>query len=322
MRVTQKSMGVMTDSQDGVADDATGVGRLRANVRNNWDELSASERAVAQYLASTQAEGLLFASAQELGSATGTSNATVVRALQRLGYTGLPALKRELAADFTNTVAPEVRLQQRIAHVGKNLENIWEDVFDEARERVEHCRRLGDQEAFGRAVAALAPAEEVFTYGVAASETAARHLALALRRIGRRSRCLGATGFAFADELLAIGRGDAVVVFQPGRPLAEFTVLVERARAVGAKVVFVTDELGDTFADRVEAVLTAPHTPTGITAEALTGLVVADALLLALTTLDERRAVESSHQLTALREQLLSSRGPATPPRGGKARKS
>lgn len=43
--------------------------------------------------------------------------------------------------------------------------------------------------------------------------------------------------------------------------------------------------------DRVDADLTAPHTPTGITNEALTGLVVADALLLALTTLDETRAV-------------------------------
>jgi hypothetical protein len=55
----------------------------------------------------------------------------------------------------------------------------------------------------------------------------------------------------------------------------------------------------------VDAVLTAPHTPTGITTEALTALVVADALLLALTALDEARAVETSHQLTALREQLL-----------------
>lgn len=68
---------------------------------------------------------------QELGAAGGTSNATVVRALQRLGYAGLPAPKRELAADFTSALAPEVRLQQRIAHVGQDLEGIWIDVFDE-----------------------------------------------------------------------------------------------------------------------------------------------------------------------------------------------
>lgn len=61
---------------------------------------------------------------------------------------------------------------------------------------------------------------------------------------------------------------------------------------------------------RQAATVPAPHTPTGNTNEALTGLVVADALVLALTTLDETRAVEHSHQLTALREQLLAQKEP------------
>jgi DNA-binding MurR/RpiR family transcriptional regulator len=286
----------------------TGVTRLRTAIRDQWEELSASERAVAQYLVSAPVEQLLFASAQELGAASSTSNATVVRALQRLGYAGLPALKRELANDFTSAVAPEVRLKQRIAHVGRDLDSIWGDVFDEARERIDHCRRLTEPEALRRSVAVLAEAHEVFCYAIAASEPGARHLALALGRIGRRARFVSETGFALADQLLALGQGDAVVIFQPGRRLVELTVMMERARAVGAKVILVTDELGEAYADRVEAVLTAPHTPTGITAESLTGLLVADALILALATLDETRAVESSHQLTALREQLLDPR--------------
>lgn len=293
------------ESEQGSAGPETGVTRLRAAVRDQWEGLSASERAVAQYLASAPVEQLLYAGAQQLGTASGTSNATVVRALQRLGYAGLPALKRDLASGFTTEVAPEVRLKQRIAHVGRDLDSIWGEVFDEAQERIDIARRLTEPETLQRAVAALAPAREVFCYGVAAAELAARHLALALGRIGRRARFFGATGFALADTLLALGQGDAVVIFQPGRSLSELNILVERARSVGAKVVLVTDELGEAFAGRVEAVLTAPHTPTGITAESLTGLIVADALLLALTTLDETRAVESSHQLTALREQLL-----------------
>ncbi|RII20201.1 putative HTH-type transcriptional regulator YbbH [Streptomyces sp. YIM 130001] len=282
-----------------------GVVRLRTVVREKWDELSSSERAVAQYLVSAPAESLVFASAQELGGASGTSNASVVRTLQRLGYAGLPALKRELASDFTSAVAPEVRLKQRIAHVGRDLDDIWEEVFDEAQERIEHTRRLTPGEALRDAVAHLAEAGEIHCYGVAASELAARHLALALGRLGRRARFVGATGFALADDLLALRQGDAVVIFQPGRDLAELTVFVDRARAVGARVVLVTDELAEPYGDRVDAVLTAPHTPTGITTEALTALVVADALLLAMTTLDESRAVQTSHELTTLREQLL-----------------
>ncbi|QCX78406.1 putative DNA-binding transcriptional regulator [Streptomyces sp. YIM 121038] len=289
-------------------DDAGGAARLRTAVRGQWETLSASERAVAQYLASVPAESLLFASAQELGSASGTSNATVVRALQRLGYAGLPALKRDLATDFTAAVAPEVRLAKRIAHVGRDLGGIWDEVFDEAQERIEHARRLTPDDALRTAVGVLADAGEIHAYGVAASELAARHLALTLGRVGRRARYVGATGFALADHLLALRQGDAVVIFQPGRDLAELSVLIERARAVGARVLLVTDELAERYGGRVDAVLTAPHTPTGITTEALTALVVADVLLLALTTLDEARAVDTSHQLTALREQLLSPR--------------
>ncbi|MGW7362135.1 MurR/RpiR family transcriptional regulator [Streptomyces sp. NPDC054841] len=282
-----------------------GITRLRATVRDLWDELSASERVVAQYLVSAPAEQVMFASAQELGSAAGTSNATVVRALQRLGYAGLPALKRELAADFTAAEAPDVRLAKRIAHVGKDLERICHEVFDEAQERIDQSRRLAGTKSLGRAVTVLAEAREVFCYGAVACELAARHLARALGRIGRRARFVGATGFALADPLLSLGQGDAVVVFQPGRPLSELTLLVERARAVGAKVVFVTDELSEAFEDRVDALILAPDTPTGNTNEALTGLLVADVLLLALTTLDETSAVEHAHQLNALREQLL-----------------
>ncbi|GGK61660.1 MurR/RpiR family transcriptional regulator [Streptomyces flaveus] len=286
-------------------EDVTGATRLHATIRDLWGELSASERVVAQYLANTPPEHLLFASAQELGTASGTSNATVVRALQRLGYTGLPALKRELAADFTSATAPEERLKQRIAHVGHDLEQIKDRVFDEAAERLEQCRRLLETDVLKQAVQILADAREVVAYGVGASELAARHLVLKLRRAGRRARFVGATGFTMADELLDLGRGDAVVILQPGRLLREFTVLTERARAVGASVLLVTDEPTSPLADRADVVISAPHTPTGITAESLAGTVVMDTLVLALASLDEHRAVETSHQLTVLRGQLL-----------------
>ncbi|EXU65767.1 transcriptional regulator [Streptomyces sp. PRh5] len=283
----------------------TGTTRLAAAVRDMWGELSASERVVAQYLVSAPPENLLFASAQELGAASGTSNATVVRALQRLGYAGLPALKRELATGFTSETAPEERLKQRIARVGHDLDEIKDRVFDEAAERLDQCRRLLETDVLKQAVQTLADAREVVAYGVGASELAARHLVLKLRRAGRRARFVGATGFTMADELLSLGRGDAVVILQPGRQLREFTVLTDRARAVGAGVVLVTDVPTGPLATHADVVISAPHTPTGITAESLAGIVVMDTLVLALASLDEARAVEASHQLTVLRGQLI-----------------
>ncbi|GAA2307123.1 hypothetical protein GCM10010149_66210 [Nonomuraea roseoviolacea subsp. roseoviolacea] len=284
------------------------VERLRASIRHLWEDLSPAERAVCRFLVSASPDQILFSSAQELGAATGTSNATVVRTMQRLGFGGLPGLKRALAAGFTSTAAPDVRLRTSAGHVGHDLSEIWERVFDEARERVDHCRRLWDPESFRRAVEVMAGASAILVYGTGASDPSARHLALKLGRRGHRARATSATGFALADDLLSLRHGEAVVMFQPEREPRELTVLVERARAVGAGVVLVSGEPGGAFAGKVDAVLAAPHSQTGVTAGPLTGIMVADALLLALDTLDGTRPVEHSRQLTALREQLLGPR--------------
>jgi DNA-binding MurR/RpiR family transcriptional regulator len=248
---------------------------------------------------------MLFASAQDLGTAIGTSSATVVRTLQKLGLGGLSAFKRDVAEDFSSEVAPEVRLRQRISKVGHDLSGIRERVYAEAAERVEHGRTQIDLEAFDHAVHVVAGAGEVFAYGVGASELPARHLALKLGRMGRRARFVGSTGFTLADDLLALSRDAVVVAYVPGRLLRDLEVLLERAKLVGAPVVVVTDELAQRLAGDADVILSAPHTPTGITAEALTGIVLTDALLLALASLDETRSVEYSHQLTVLRGRLL-----------------
>lgn len=58
-------------------------------------------------------------------------------------------------------------------------------------------------------------------YGFGASFVAAEHLALKLRRRGYRAHAAHSTGFRLADDLLDIERGEAVVVFAPGRLLTD-----------------------------------------------------------------------------------------------------
>src|SRR3954471_13492509 len=58
-------------------------------------ELSPKERAVADFYAG-HLEEAAFLSAAEIAERLGTSDATVVRAVKALGYTGIPELRREL----------------------------------------------------------------------------------------------------------------------------------------------------------------------------------------------------------------------------------
>jgi DNA-binding MurR/RpiR family transcriptional regulator len=277
---------------------------LRRRIRDHWEGFSPAARAVCRSLAESSAEHLLFMSALDLGQESRTSNATVIRTLQALGYSGLPELKSRVAAPFTNATLPELRARQRTEASGGDLPNVWERVHAESIDRLELMRSSFDLESYADAVGVLLGANHIITYGFGASFVAAEHLALKIGRLGRRARCIQSAGFRFADDLLAVERGDAVVVFAPARLVTDVEVLLDRSRAVGAQTVLVTDELVDQFGGEVAAVLHSPNTPTGLTAEPLTSFVIADALAQGMAASNVERTVESSHTLTTLREQL------------------
>lgn len=278
---------------------------LQQRVRDGWESLSKAERQVAQLLVRATAERLLYASAQGLGTESHTSNATVVRTIQSLGYNGLSELKQQVAAPFSAAVSPEIRARQRIKSIGGNIEEVWRSVSAEASDRLELTFAESSIEPMTRAVHLVLASPRVITYGVGASGLAAEHLALKLNRIGLPAHYISTSGFQLADQLLMIGAGDAVMVFAPGRMLADLRVLIQRARDVGAKVILVSDELQEELSDEVEVCLHAPHTPTGLTAEALTSLLVADVLVQAVSAVEQTRTVQTKHELTVLRKALV-----------------
>ncbi|GAA2443405.1 MurR/RpiR family transcriptional regulator [Agromyces soli] len=281
-----------------------GVIELRSRVRDAWDGLSKAERAVSGLLAGSTAERILFATAAELGSETGTSNATVIRTLQKLGYAGLAEVKRQVAAPFTEEVAPEERVRQRLDRAGEDVGRIVGSVWNEASDQLELARHALEVEEVTAAASLLARAGRIYCYGVGASSVAAAHLVLRLGRAGRAATHLDADGFRLADGLLPLRAGDVAVIFAPGRVNPEVETIIGRCREVGAQCVLVTDELHERLAPKVAVSLHAPHTPTGLTAEVLASILVGDVLAQVVSAMSPELAVETSHALTVLRSRL------------------
>src|SRR5262249_50591558 len=132
----------------------------------------------------------------------------------------------------------------------------------------------------------------------------ADHVTLKLRRAGRRARTIQSSGFRLPDDLLGIDRGGVVIVFSPGRLLTGIDVLVDRPRTRGGARSLGTAALFDPLGGSGRVALNAPHSPTGLTGDAATAMVVADALIQGVAALDVETTVESSHTLTTLRQQL------------------
>lgn len=281
-----------------------GIVDLRARVRQAWETLSRAERSVSAMLTSSTAERLLYAGAADLGTESGTSNATVVRTLQKLGYTGLSELKRHVASPFSDAVAPEERLRRRLEFLGEDADRIVTGVLDEAAGQIELARTALSVPDVVSAAELLTGARRIYCYGVGASTIAAEHLTVRLGRVGRPATHIDVDGFRIADELLQLAASDVVVLFAPGRVSPEVETIVSRAHDVEARVILVTDELRERLAARVAVTLTAPHTPTGLTAEVLSPILVGDVLAQLVAAVDPELAVETSHSLTVLRARL------------------
>ena len=233
-----------------------------------------------------------------------TSNATVIRTLQLLGYAGLAELKDMVAAPFTQAHREE-RLRNRMEMTGGDPKHVWDWVIREAIERIEFLDEHLAMDSYKEAVRLMLEAREITTYGFGANYVAAEHLTLKLRRLGRRSRCIQTAGFRLADDLLAIERGDVVIVIAPGRLIIDAQTVIDRARAVGAGIILLSEQLvAEKLADDVTVAIHVPNTVTGITPEVLTTIVVTDALAQAVAAADTEQTLESAHTLETIRQQL------------------
>ncbi|MEV0390257.1 MurR/RpiR family transcriptional regulator [Nonomuraea sp. NPDC050643] len=273
-------------------------------MKETWARLAPAERKVAAYLRD-HLQDVPFASASDLGEATGTSDATVVRTAKALGFSGLAELKHEAGRLVAALVRPSDRLRARIERLTGDPEELLDRVFEDAVEVLRETRAALRGEGLALAAETLTQSREVIAYGVGPSGIAAEYLALRLNRLGMKARASSDTGFRFADLIVPLGPGDTVVMFAPARLFYELEVLLDQAEAVGAKVVLITDSLGPVLGPRVAATLLATLSATGATREMLPSIAVIDALALAVASRLGDRAVAASALLDDIRAPFI-----------------
>src|SRR5215510_116725 len=125
VRIIRYMPGSRVTSTDNTDDAYAEVIRdLRRRIREHWEGFSPAARAVCRALSERSAEQLVFVSALELGAETKTSNATVVRTVQALGYSGLAELKAKLAEPFAGARLVEQRTRRRMESAGHDVEEV------------------------------------------------------------------------------------------------------------------------------------------------------------------------------------------------------
>jgi DNA-binding MurR/RpiR family transcriptional regulator len=273
-------------------------------VAERGEELAPAERRVAELLLDAGPEATLL-SAAKLAARLGTSDATVVRTAQSLGYRGLAELRRALAAYGDNPPLDE-RLRRTLEQ--SPGDEIFTSAIRNHFSALESLTRNVSPEAFQAAVAILAGCDRVVWRGVGPSAHLAAYGQLVTQRIGKPSSALLHTGTSFADELLTIAPDDAIVVFAYGRLQSHVRVLLEHAETLAVPVVLITDTLGRKLAGSVSTTLQSGRGAPGLFASHATTLVVIEALVLAIAATDQEASQASLTRLNELRAALAGRR--------------
>lgn len=277
----------------------SGLGqRIRAAGR-----LAAGERAVVDYL-HRHPEEAAISSAARLGEVTGTSDATVIRTVRKLGFDGLGDLKRSLVEHLSRRRDPARVMGDRVRRLRGEGQGALDAVISAGLTLLGEVPAVLDEGAWQSAVATIRDAEHVWTYGIGPSAGVASYFAVSLRRAGKPADAWTATGFSLADDVLRIRPEHAVVVVAPLRLFREIGVILAHAHRAKAGSVLLTEAAEEAAGTPAGTILALPDSTDGAANEILGPLAIVHALVLELVAADRDSAVEQYERLNHLRTDI------------------
>jgi len=262
------------------------------------DELPRSEKNIASYILEHPQEAINM-TASELGKASSTSSAAVIRLCKSLDLKGFQELKIRVAGDLQKTEEAGFRDIEPNESLNSITEKMTFNSIQTLRETAEILRA----EELEKAIKALAEAENVHFFGVGASAIIAQDAQQKWLRIDRNA-------FAFPDVHMAATLvantkpGDVVCGISFSGQTVEVTNIMELAKSKGATTISLTKYGSSPVTESADIRLYTSATKeatfrSGATSSRLAQLHVVDILFMCLasmkydetiTHLDETRA--------------------------------
>ena len=280
-----------------------GASSIEERVSAAEGTLSPAEREVARYVLSHRDE-IPFMSAVQIAEALKTSNATVVRAAQRLGYAGLPELKQELAATMRDSRTPVARVGRSLDRLGRDTDAVLDHLLTYQIAVLEDARRSVAPADFHRAVELLVGADRTIVFGPGPNGAFVTLFVQGLRRFGLRALAVTERGQGLAESLMELHAGDVVVLMAYERTTREIDAILDAAETARLPLILITDSLAHALRKRFAVSLVAGRGSSTMFPTQVTTLAILEALLLAVAGQDRRRTFSAMQRLGEAREAV------------------
>ena len=199
-----------------------------------YSGLRAAEQRVADFILRHPDE-LIYLTVTELAERMSTSESTVVRLCQKIGYKGYQEFKIMLARDL---VGPTETVYEQI-EPGDDLSTVKSKVFQANAQALRDTIEVLDDAELSKAVDALAVATRVDLYGVGGSGPLAQDAYHKFLKLGIRAVALS-DGDLMAMSSALLGPGDVALGISHTGASRDVTDALGRAKANGATTICIT----------------------------------------------------------------------------------
>ncbi len=220
--------------------------------------LSPRLQAVLHYIDENR-DTVLECTALEIAAATNTSDATVVRAVQALGFAGLRDLKKTLAQWFEPVMNSSEKMHVTVSKLNCDINSSIDFVLEGHKHACTVLADTPNRIALAQAVALLREARQVAIFGINASGILADYTARLFNRIGLPACTLNRTSIGLAEQLLALQRGDVLLMMVQKSPHREGMTTLREAQRLGIPVIVLTSALDSLFVQEADVVVNVPR---------------------------------------------------------------
>ena len=229
-------------------------------IRSAHGTLTRAERQLADTLTDNYPVSGL-GSITRIAEAAGVSTPTVARTVRKLGFGGFPELQDALRLELEARISDPIKKHAYWAAgapQGHILNRFTEKVTQNLRQTVAHV----EPESFDAAANLLADSKQsVYVAGGRITHALSEYFHLHMQVIRPRVSHIRSTANSWPHDLLDIGGGDALVIYDVRRYESATLRLAEMAADRGAEILLITDQwlspvarlARHTFACRIEA---------------------------------------------------------------------
>jgi DNA-binding MurR/RpiR family transcriptional regulator len=266
--------------------------------KTSADQLTPAERRLVQEVIAKPRDAAL-GTAAELARIVGVHEATASRLARKLGFGSYATFRDAIRDEFIVKTDPAVRVRNTLETAGSG--DLLTGLIAEEVAALTALPRYVPLAEVEAVAALLATRRKVFVFARGNAEALAVMAERRLRRYAFDVQRLSGDGRDLAEQTLAFGPDDAVLAFAFRRQPRHFAPLIERARAVGAASITISDQLGPTLSPAPDYLLSAPRSGRADHFQTLTvPMAITNALVLAMAKADTSAALDRLETLGGL----------------------